>query len=384
MLVWGMVVLLYSLHLSYVLIFKTSLIFHVALWIVIPFVATLIVCIGFRTVLFSQSFRNQHIMSFTPDELAAVDRLIWRAFGVWIVLTLVEIAVSGGLPIIWLIQGSNKTYFDFGIPSVHGFLNSLLLALGVCQIALFAIEKKKKHLLIPTFVVVWSVIVVTRNMMMVMIIEGAIAWALLRGFSWKKVVKALIALVMLVLIFGYVGDFRSGGDAFRKLAQPTNEYPVWLPSGALWVYIYLTTPVGNVVNTVLFEPPANDPLFPNTTSLLFPSVARKIIYGEGALSEALSGNLVTDAFNVSTAYIGPFQDFGYLGIVCFSVLLAMVSYLVWSQCGLRGVGAYAVIGQCVILSVFFNHLFYLPVITQLPWIYLFLPGIDPPSMDQIQ
>ena len=182
------------------------------------------------------------------------------------------------------------------------------------------------------------------------------------------------AVIVLVLIFGYVGDFRTGAKVFRNLAEPTKQYPAWLPSGVLWGYIYLTTPVGNVVNTAVSDVPVYNPLFPNTTSLLFPTVLRTAIYGESAADNALSGNLITNAFNVSTAYVGPFQDFGYLGMIGFSTLLALIAYLSWIDQSLRGAALYAVIGQCVILSVFFNHLFYLPIITQVIWIYFFLHG----------
>lgn len=378
---WSSVVFLYSLHLSYILIFDTSLVVQTVCWIIIPFFTVAAGWVGWRVLTHKPSHSRAQEISIPSDEFDQIDRLLRRSFAIWILLTIVEIIVSGGLPILWLIRGSSKTYFDFGIPTVHGFLNSLLLSIGVCQIALFAFDNKKKRLMVPGFIVVWSVIVVTRNMMMVLIIEGAITWGLLRGFSSRKILKAFAALVVLVLIFGYIGDFRSGAEAFRNLAQPTDDYPAWLPSGVLWGYIYLTTPVGNVVNTVVFGNPVNNLLFPNTTSLLFPSVLRSIIYGNGAADEAFSGNLVTDAFNVSTAYVGPFQDFGHLGLVLFSILLAVVALITWSRRSLRGIAIYAVIGQCVVLSVFFNHLFYLPVITQVIWLFFFLR--DPAGRSEV-
>ena len=117
--------------------------------------------------------------------------------------------------------------------------------------------------------------------------------------------------------------------------------------------------------------PLGNPLFPNTMALLFPSVIRNVIYGVDAASGALSGELITDAFNVSTAYVGPYQDLGLLGIVLFSILLGITALYFWKMSGVRGVLMYSVIGQCLVLSIFFNHLFYLPVISQVGWIMLF-------------
>ena len=124
--VWSSVVLLYSLHLSYLLIFSSPLVFQVALWILLPFAAVSVACICCRALFSSSLRRKRRVITLTATELFAIDRLLWRAFGFWVLTTILEIYVSGGIPIVWLLQGSSKTYFDFGIPSVHGFLNSLL------------------------------------------------------------------------------------------------------------------------------------------------------------------------------------------------------------------------------------------------------------------
>jgi hypothetical protein len=208
-------------------------------------------------------------------------------------------------------------------------------------------------------------------MMIVSLLEGGIAWGVMRGIRWRTVLKTVGVGAAVICIFGFVGDFRSGAEEFRQLAQPSAEYPSWFPSGVLWIYIYLTTSIGNLVNTVTVATPLRNPFFPNTMALLFPSVIRNALYGPEGATGALSGELVTDAFNVSTAYVGPYQDFGLMGIVLFSVLLATTALYFWRRAGTKGALMYSVIGQCLVLSIFFNHLFYLPVISQVGWIMLF-------------
>ena len=197
---------------------------------------------------------------------------------------------------------------------------------------------------------------------------------MIRGITWKTIAKGLTSLLAVILVFGYIGDMRTGSEAFRQLAEPSSNYPDWLPSGALWVYIYVTTPINNLVNTAKTVTPANNLLFPNATSLLFPSILRNVVYGQTGAVDAASGDLVVDAFTVSTAYVGPLRDYGMFGVACFSILMGAISVHYWRDRSLRGSLTYAVLGQCLVLSVFFNHLFYLPVITQIPWLYLFLCG----------
>ena len=368
---WAITVALYELHLSELLIFSSSQVMTVVAWIVISFTLTTLIYLG------CCSWSPLNMSAFYLDTDFQIERLsrhLRIAFIIWAMLTVVEIFVSGGLPIIWLIQGSSKTYFDFGIPTFHGLLNSLLQTVGLISFALYALTRRKRFLWMPGFVLTWSIIVVTRNMLIVMLIEFGVVWVMIRGLSRKTLAKAVVGLIALILAFGYIGDFRSGGaESFRGVAEPSQNYPDWLPSGALWVYIYIATPINNLVNTVQTTHPIYDPLFPYATSQLLPTVLRKMVYDPATVSELPSGNLVTEALNVSTAYLGPFRDFGMLGIACFSVIMAYVAAHYWRDRSLRGSLAYAVLAQCVILTVFFNHLFYLPIISQVLWLYIFFP-----------
>jgi oligosaccharide repeat unit polymerase len=370
--VWAITVGLYEFHLSELLIFSSSQVITVVAWIVVPFTLTTLIYLGFR------SWKPLNLSAFYLDtdvRIEGLNRNLEIAFAIWAMLTVVEIIVSGGVPILWLIQGSSKTYFDFGIPSFHGLLNSLIQTIGLISFALYTLTSKKRFLWMPAFVVMWSLIVVTRNMLIVMLIEFGVVWVMLRGLTKKTVAKAIVGLMTLILAFGYIGDFRSGGaESFRGVAEPSQNYPDWLPSGVLWMYIYVATPINNLVNTVQTTHPIYDPLFPYATSQLLPTVLRKMVYDPATIAELPSGNLVTEALNVSTAYLGPFRDFGMLGIACFSIIMAYVAAHYWRDRSLRGSLAYAVLAQCVILTIFFNHLFYLPIISQIFWLYIFFPN----------
>lgn len=372
--VWTITVGLYELRLSELLVFSSGQLMSVVGWILVPFTLTTLVYLA------CSSWEPLNPASFRLDVETRVSHL-WKnlqfAFVIWAMLTIVEIVASGGVPILWLIQGSSKNYFDFGISSLHGLLNSLLLTMGLIAFALFALTRKRSYAWLPAFVIVWSVIAVTRNMLIVILIECGIVWAMIRGFTWRSLVKGMVWLIGLILLFGYIGDIRTGAESFREVAEPSQNYPDWLPSGVLWGYIYVATPINNLVNTVQNTHPVYSPLFPYATSLLFPSVVRGMFYDPTTVADLQSGDLVTEALNVSTAYMGAFRDFGMVGIACFSIVLAWVSAHFWRDRSLRGSLVYAVLGQCMVLSIFFNHLFDLPIITQAMWLYVFLPVRKP-------
>jgi oligosaccharide repeat unit polymerase len=365
--VWIGVVILYSLHLSDLLLYTSTQTLAIASYLILPF---LIVTLIFLTFFhFSRSAFGQSEMESTPN-FELLTRRLRRGFIIWAVISCVEIVTSGGLPIVWLIQGSSKTYFDFGIPTVHGFMNSLLLAMALIHAALYGILKRKQYLLLPAFVILWSILAVTRNMMIVLIFEVSLVLLQLQRVRIRTIFRSVFGGTVVTLVFGFIGDLRTGGEAFRLLAQPTKNYPDWLPSGILWVYIYLVTPLNNLIYTAQGTQPLHSLLFPNTLSSLLPSVLRNMALGPETTVSA-SGDLVTAAFNVSTAYVGPFQDYGYAGMILFSSVIGLACMFFWKKTSLRDLLIYTVLAQCLLLTVFFNHFFYLPIISQILWLAIF-------------
>lgn len=370
--VWLTVLALYELRLSKLLIAGDSQVFSFVSIILIPFIVTALLFALYAALAPKEKYAARSLLHCERD---AADLVILRGrlkkwFLVWILMTVVEIIVSRGLPLWWLLTGTPKTYFDFGIPSIHGLLNSLLLAIGLCYTGLFAKFGNRKYLLCLAWVVLWSVLAVTRALIVIFLLETFLIISFYRGITGRFVLKLVTIFLVVVIGFGAVGDLRTGASTFRDLAQPTEAYPEWLPSGDLWVYIYLTTPLNNLIYTANSQHPVNDPRFPNTAAPLFPSIIRSIIYPEN-LSESLSGELVESAFNVSTAYVGPYQDYGTIGMACLSILIGLVASIYWRRSTFRNALIYSVLGQCLILTVFDNNLFYLPVISQIFWIYLF-------------
>jgi oligosaccharide repeat unit polymerase len=367
--VWLGVVFLYSLHLSKLLLYSTQEVTKLVLVIWVPFAVVVLISVFFHRLL---SFLRPPVRKLAAIDIAILERKLVIWFRAWMMISLVEIVVSGGIPLLWLIQHSSKNYMDFGISSLHGLVNSLLLSIGLCRFLLFLLTGSRRHLLVPVFILGWSILVVTRNMLLVSLIEFGILFFRIRPVKNKTIAKFIVGVVGLILVFGAIGDYRTGSsDLIRLWAQPTEEYPDWLPSGVLWAYIYISTPINNLAHTSENVRPANDISFPNTVVTLFPTVIRTLIYGQ-QIGDAESGDLVASTFNVSTAYIGPVQDYGLIGIAAFSMAIATFCQFYWLKSSLRDILIYSVLMQCLVLTLFFNHFLLLPIISQVVWIYYFL------------
>lgn len=364
--VWIGVCLLYAMHLSKILIYSTGDVIAASLWIWIPIAIVVLLFNAFQGML--SSFPINRRSQWQPD-LGLIERRLRFWFRIWLVAAIFETIVSGGVPLLWLFQNTAKNYDSYGVTSVHGIVKSLFIAIALGRFSLWAVTRERRHLKIPAFALIWALILVDRSMFLVSIIEYVVVYLRFRNVRMSTLLKIAVGGLIFIFGFGVIGDLRLQGssDVFRTLAQPTDNYPAWLPSGILWAYIYATTPINNLVHTIHLTAPLHSFLFPNTLALLFPTAIRQLIYG----SEWWTPQLVSNAFNAATAYIGPYQDYGYLGVILFSCVIAFVCQKYWLSESLEGTLKFAVVTQCLILTLFYNHLFALPIIFQVVWFEIF-------------
>ena len=368
---WLAALLLFSLHLSEWLGFPQSEVIRTVAWICVPF-AVAVVLFNIMYALSPQRRPPSRKDIEDLDYLLRVEQSLDRWFYCWLALTVVEVGFSGGLPIVWVLTGNAKVYTDFGLPVIRVFLWSLLAVLALGKFGLYLLYGNRRRLFIPTVQLFWGIIIVSRGLIMAALIQAAVLWLCLRGVSLKKIFRAVTLSILIVLMFGYIGDIRTGSDTFREVARPTSNYPEWLPSGVLWFYIYITSPLANLVQTTEMSKPANDPLFSRTILFSFPTPVRNAIYGKQFTEDQqAAGDLVTPALTVSSAYVGPYLDEGLWGMGLYSALLGVISAYCWRRrTAYRDKLRYVVIGQCPLFSVFWNFLFYNPVLGQFFWIYV--------------
>lgn len=303
---------------------------------------------------------------------AGADALNWALLKTvmkfWAVATAGEIVYSGGLPLVWLIIGSEKGYADFGLPSLHGVMNAILLVASIISFRLWLSDRQAKYLLVPAGSVLWGLIVISRHLVLVNILQMCFLYFIVKDIkvSWSLILKTLCYMLLAVVLFGYVGDLRSGRETLFEAAQIDFDYPEAMPSGFLWIYLYLTTPLNNLFNTVDNYTNFSYSAY-YTLSQLVPSFLRSLIY---SADELVKGELVSETFNVSTAYVDAFKDYGLVGIALYSQIISLFATLSWRSARSPGNDAIcAVLAQCALISIFYNHYFVLPILIQIPFVY---------------
>lgn len=323
-------------------------------------------------------------ISIWPTNLSSVYKTkeitfenIQKHFWIWFVLELFETVYSKGFPIIWALQHNGKTYFDYGIPSFHGFANAYgLTILTILAYQLFKGDYKKQSKKIVTYILIillMYVFMLTRQVIISAIIQIFVVYCFLkRKIPW---VKILIWTFLIIIAFGLVGNIRTGYYEFLSVAQmDTKVNPLFV--GFYWVYMYLTMTIANLNKLFnMFFTPLGMGYF---WSIYLPTALVNSVFKFNNPVDQ-SNFLVTQAFNVSGYSADAYISIGIMGIVIMAIIYGIIGGLCYKKIirnrSMKNILYYAVYLQIIVLSFFFNQLFYLPSGFQFVIIYFLFKNI---------
>lgn len=282
-------------------------------------------------------------------------------FYICLLLFFANVAYSGFLPFIRLLQGGYSDYFDYGIKGVNGLFYAYANAFGVLSYYLYLKDKKKKYIINVFVIFVIFLLCLTRQNIISLMVEIAILHSIVvKPIDTKKL---LIYVTILLIFFGILGESRSGD--IREIMGLKQQF-YWLPTGFIWIYAYFFFNVLNLDNVVLSH---NYGLFDlSSLNSLIPSFLRSNAEVEAAPLEVVN-------FTISS-YIQPiFIDFGLWGVVAITLAAVFVTVRAYEKAvktrNFKTVALYVVLFFCASFSFFINFWFYLPIIFQIPFILLF-------------
>lgn len=304
-------------------------------------------------------FQSYSINKFI-DYLAKV---LKKLFLFWFVVSLIEIIYCRGIPILWLFNGSGKSYVDFGIASfsIHGLNNSIYMFLCVSCFFIFAITKQRKYLLYFLCLLFWSILIIKRQLFMSIMVECFFIYIVTRKklLSIKLFLKICCVSIAISWFFGYIGDLRSSFSLLiYEIAKPSESWPFFLPSIYLWFYLYITSPINNIIANIDFINPTYTPA--RTLNTILPSAITNLFVKSS--SHDYNFHLVMSNFNVGTFYQDFLFDFGLIGAIILVFIIQIYSSILFEKMTIFGEQqpwlylAYAVIFQSLFFSIFANVL----------------------------
>ncbi|WP_244609708.1 O-antigen polymerase [Bifidobacterium moukalabense] len=359
--IWTLITLLYQLRLSQsqpVLSWKTYLLLCAVLFIFS--VSYFIGCFFASRLRIALMKKSSDSTVYRSDE-----KIFYILYGSWAVLSLFELFYCGGCPLIWKLTGDERNYFQYGIPSLHGFLNSLGLVLLGYLVYKLVNKFEKIKLLLLFVLIIYYIFIITRQVLVSAAIESSVIILLMKKDKFKKKIPLVIGIsssviLLGIILFGLLGNFRTGYSNFVSVSRLNVSLPSFL-SGFEWVYMYLTMTLANIDKMIMLNP---SPLgIGPIASLILPSVVLRHIPNIAVVSDP-NLYLANSQFTVSGYFAEAFFSFGILGVIVITILYGLLGGLCerWydlsqSMCSLL---CYAVTLQIIILSFFANMLFYLP------------------------
>ena len=281
-------------------------------------------------------------------------KVAWFLLGLGITL---ELAYFRGAPALGLMGiGPEILYTDFGIPGFHGLMNSIFYSCCAVHFARVLLNFSRSSTLLILVSLGYPLLGMSRQVFISLILQYLFIYLSIRRASLLIFFRTVILIIAVLLIFGYLGDIRSGREHIIALAAPTFTYPEWLPSAFIWVYIYLSTPLNNV-NFNIDMTPNFLPL--ETMGTFIPSFARDAFMSE--VGATRNWGLVTESFNVSSLLQSLLTDFGVSGTIVFTLLCGVVFTRLMRRATTSPAAFFAVIVilHGIALSFFANLLFHL-------------------------
>ena len=360
---WSFLLFLYNLRLSNLLLPLSKEAFL--------FISTSI-CMFLFGYIFYSIIRNRLILS---------PKLDYNVYREWIFSTqttkmlsiLTKILIAGlaaelmyfqNLPLISLLGiGNTIEYTEFGFPGIHGIFNAILLVVITIIFVRQLLKPTTINLIWIILAFAWPVLLVTRQFFITIAVQFIFLYIFIKGISYKRFFKIMISLICLIFIFGYVGDMRTGRYGFIALASPTIDYPDYLPSGLLWLYIYMVSPLNNVVYNMDIAP-YYAPI--GIISGLIPSFARAYLMELFGVS-APAWDLVNETLNVSSMHAKFLMDFGPVFSNIIYLFISFFSYFIVKRSSFdpRYGFSLIVILHAIVLSFFTDFMFHLVFVTQI-------------------
>lgn len=363
--VWLFILILYQLKLSY---HQNSLSNVTLLYLSYIFSAFFI---GYFYVFtfYLPKYKKYGVKKNTFENFKVVYSKKFVTFSFWIIITLLlmEGIYSGGFPLFWYLQGAPKNYFDFGIPTFHGILMSYILFYGTL---LYVYIKKAqgyltKKMKIYFFIIIFILLIlITRQNLVILFVQIAFA----HHFMIKKInfVKLIPIGLIFIILFGVIGNFRTGLSEFVTISEFKNPNISPLLSGFYWVYMYFTMTVANLDN--LFNMHFEYSYGLNMLQSFLPTVLLDAIYGDAYTTRFW---LVHPNYTVSGYMASPYLDFGIIGVSIYSGIIGAIGCIIYHEYYFRknfsNTFIYILFLQIIIMTFFTDYLLYLPVSFQIFW-----------------
>ncbi|MEZ8952716.1 O-antigen polymerase [Vibrio cyclitrophicus] len=275
----------------------------------------------------------------------------------------IEFAYSG-VPILSAVNNisTNNEYTNFGIPTFHVFFTLYIHYLAIHAMLLFFVNKDKVYIIPFIAVFVFDLLILSRGMLIFIFLSIGFGYFLIRKprFNPKYFIISIMIFSVISVGFSILGNIRSANDNtdFAKiLFEPSESFDkTGLSSDIMWVYIYATSPLANLNETIIYNNDIQYELLDYVTQQYINEVIRKRIYADDLANHNYR---VANYLTVGTVFFKAYNRAGYIGLYTylFSIYFFIATILFLINRNLKfDLVAYSILTSLITLCIFDNML----------------------------
>jgi hypothetical protein len=296
------------------------------------------------------------------------------AVNIWIFLLImvvfvVEVVASGGIPLLLLASTGDYDYLGFGIPTLHVAFVGFADFYAVYWFDLYMLGRGKTFLALSMVAASTSLLIVNRGGFIITLVALTVVYVKRRGFD-RKLLLGFAAFVGAILWgFGLLGDLRTHGATGESVILTIGEASdrfvnSSIPTEFFWPYLYISSPLANLQLNVTNRIAADTPAGYFTLEFLPDFVSKRIVTEDDVAD--LSPQRINNQLTVSTMYGRAFVLWGWVGVFLSFLYFTMISLvcLRMMQGSKYYVATASILSSLAFLSIFDNMYIFAGGITQ--------------------
>lgn len=316
--------------------------------------------------LFFRSLRYKNNFININDAYQTLEIMLRKFSVILIMIFILEVIYSKGVPALWIFSNALKTHADFGIPTIHGAFHGFLLFYTNISFYLYLSKiNRKVNFSRVLMLFIYASLVFNRGIVIIVLIQFLFLYILVRKeniLSIKFLILTPVGSLLFLWIFGRLGNIRHGFNVFSNSISEGSLYLFeWLPLEYLWSYSYITGGLNNLYYNIESINP--DFIPDHTLSKLVPTAVYKLLDIEKNID---TFTLADPRITVSTAFQGPISDFGIIGILYIVPVIMTAQFMLKRAlygCSFSTI-FYSILMQSILLTPYIDTLLYLPFLLQ--------------------
>ncbi|WP_394368566.1 O-antigen polymerase [Mucilaginibacter ginkgonis] len=291
-------------------------------------------------------------------------------------LYLIESLYSKQVPLLQIASGSFEySEYSFGIPVLHTFLISFNTFYAIYTFHQY-ISSRRTHLILTFILAIFPFfLLVTRSSILHVLLGSFFVYLLSRpNLSIRIVLKSAIAILIVLFLFGMLGDIRSKSEDSSYIARISGGTEQFLnssvPKQYYWSYLYIASPVANLQNNINFTSAPEGDYRSMIVNEFVPTFLTKFTFH----TEERHFNQINPFLNVGTIYVYCFSDLRWKGMLMmfvYFVTIINLYYIFLIKSERYRVSGLAILCNIIVFANFHNTISYSVISLQLVYPIIF-------------